>query len=245
MEVKKLFVPLFVCMTAGLACAGGWETVKTEQLKNETVTELSGSGGRKARVVAAAPLSPDDTVLVGNCLDAVWALPGLEAESASVRMDDTGFRFVVYPLRFVFSDTDFVPFIPSGLAFYYKDTLFYDIMMKVGDFMPRVAGAYVSPDGLLNNLYAATIMPNAYLGDASVSDRLARLEAAVMAVSKKGLFSKPSAVSSAVVQEILLLYNENPSVTPKEALAALKEKGIKASKADVEAVFIVLLGILP
>ena len=74
--------------------------------------------------------------------------------------------------------------------------------------------------------------------------RLDRLENAVMALSKKGIFVKASKVNSEIVLAVRSLYNENPDLTQKQILSILKEQGMKVSASDVAAVRLVYLGII-
>ena len=63
-----------------------WTARSTSQSGGDTITELSGTSGRTARVISASSLTGAETALIGNCLDAVWALPGIQGREASVRI---------------------------------------------------------------------------------------------------------------------------------------------------------------
>jgi hypothetical protein len=232
---------LFVC--GGVCFAQNWTAGAAAGDKNDKsgiVTPMTGPNGRSARVVSDSPLTGEDAALIGRCLDAIWAIPGLQGTEASVRAEEHSFRFVVYPASFTYSGGDFASMLPSGLSFYYRTSLFYDVTLKVGGYSPKVTGAYISPDGFIKNLEAAAAMPELYMYDESVLQRLDRLEAALVAVLAK------SVPKSGVARETMLAIagarNANPAITPEETVSALKDQGIKTTVKEVSAVFIVLFG---
>jgi hypothetical protein len=133
-----------------------------------------------------------------------------------------------------------MPFLPSGLSFYFRRSLFYDISIKAGDFIPKVTGAYISPDGLMRHISAAILMPEMYLYDQSLMERVERLENALMAALKKAAPS--SGISSEIVLAVANIHNENPGISPEETLKILKARKVKTDIKEVRAVYFVLFG---
>lgn len=237
--MKKIVVSLLLLSFLGFVFAQDWSLLDSQGARST----LNGPDNKKAAVYSDIPLSNDIITKIGNTLNTVWALPGLSGTSATVMVeDDTVFRFVIYPDELLYKMNDFKEFLPSGMAFYYNTALFYDITMKVGDLMPKVAGAYVSPDDLLSEMKSASIMPDMYMYDTYFLKRLERLEKALMAVSKKNIFGQTSEVSEDIVLAIRSMYNENPKITKKEVADKLRQKNIKATATDINAVFMVYLG---
>ncbi len=237
--MKKISISLLFVMAAGVVFAQNWSISGTQGAK----TSLESSNGKKASVFSEITLSDEILGKVGNALNTAWAIPGLEGANSTVMIEDASvFRFVIYPDKLIYNKSDFKAFFPSGMAFYYNTALFYDITMKVGDLMPKVAGAYVSPDDFLAEIKSASIMPDMYMYDTYFLKRLERLERALMAVSKKNVFGKTSEVNEDIVLAVRSMYNENPDITKKEVADTLKQKNIKATAADINAVFMVYLG---
>jgi hypothetical protein len=244
--VKRTMFPLVfwaLVFSSGFSMriwAADWSLVSETQGKTEMVTVLAGAGGRFVSVVSTAALGKNDIAAIGNSLNTVWAIPGLEGVDASVRLDADGFRLVVYPASFRSEGRDLMPFLPSGLSFYFRRSLFYDISIKAGDFIPKVTGAYISPEGLLRHISAAILMPEMYLYDQSLVERVERLENALMAALKKS--APASGVPSETVLAVANIYNENPGISPEETLKILKARKLKTDIKEVRAVYFVLFG---
>lgn len=237
--MKKVIISVVFVLLSGIIFAQEWSVSGTQGSRST----LTGPEGKTAAVYSEIPLTEDIIQKVGGALTAVWALPGIEGSSSTVMVEEPSiFRFVIYPDKLMYNNNDFKSFFPSGMAFYYNTALFYDITMKVGDLMPKVAGAYVSPDDLLSEIKSASIMPDMYMYDTYFLKRLERLEKALMAVSKKNIFGQTSEVSEDIVLAVRSMYNENPKITKKEVADKLKQKNIKATAADINAVFMVYLG---
>ncbi len=239
MKKLRYTAAILLLITPAVLFSQAWRVVSAETAK----TVLTDGSGRTCDVFSDAELSGDSVELIGNCLSAIWALPGLTGTEAKVKSDAAGFlHFIIYPESLSYKNVELRDLLPSGLSFKYDTTLFYDVTMKVGNLAPRVAGTYVSPENFLEQLYAASVMPELYLYDSNLLDRVARLEQTLMAISKKGLFSKPAQVDSDIVLAVRNLYNQNPEISVKEATSLLKQQGIAASAADIQAVFMVYLG---
>lgn len=208
-----------------------------------TVTDTT---GKECIIFSDITISSEMQELISNTLDVLWAIPGLSGTKSSVMVDsDNYFFFTIYPESLVYQEIELNDFLPSGLSFRYEYSLFYDATLKVDDYLPRITGAYVSPTGLLDQLYEVTIMPELYVHGDVLLERIARLESAVMALSKKSVFSQPKSVSDDIVLEVVAAYKKNPNITVSEVVSQLKEDGMAVAKKDVEAVFMVYLGIIP
>lgn len=206
---------------------------------------LSRADGKTVTIQNGTGVSEANLSKLTSCLDTVWALPGLKGSRASAAFSETGtFRFAIIPESLSYEGKDLAQYLPSGLAFRFDTALFYDVTVKVNELIPRVQGAYIAPDAFLSELSAAIRSPELYLSDSYVFDRLERLEAAVMALSKKGIFSKAALVDPELVLVIKSIYNENPGMTQKDMASELKQRGYTASSADIGAVYMVYLGLI-
>ncbi len=235
---KGTMLMLLLCLVQVAAFTNTW-TISEENgqkiLKDET--------GKTCEVFSDVVISEDTLDRIETALNTLWSIPGLKGTRGRVNVEPGNyFHFIIYPETLVYNDMDFKPYLPSGLSFRYDSALFYDVTLKVGAYLPRVSGAYVSPDDFLDQLYSVYIMPELYLHGDVLLRRIERLEDALMAISKKTLFTKHSVVSDEIVLEIILLHNQNPNITVDEVHDIFKEKGIDASKKDIEAVFMVYLG---
>lgn len=181
---------------------------------------------------------------IGRALDAAWQIPGMKAEKAAVYADDAShFRLVIFPTSFVYKDINLCEYLPSGIAFSYDSSLVYDVMLKVGDLMPRVTGIFVSEKELAELLYNAAIAPDVYMYDDNLVARVERLEKALLALAPKSMYSKPYEIDPGLIQIVKKLYSENSNITKKEVTAWLKQQKIKYSQSDIDTIFVVLLGI--
>lgn len=240
--MKRFVITLFLFVVSFMLFAESW----TLQEQDGFLSTLVSKDKKTTNVISETSLNNTLIEKIGNCLDTIWAIPGLKGKEASVKVDSDGvFRLVVYPTDFTYKEINLKDFLPSGIGFLYNSALFYDVTLKVNDFMPKTAGAYISPDDFLEELRTATIMPDMYMADTYMFKRIERLETAVMALSKKSLFTKATKVNEEVVIAVRSLYNENPSITQKEVVTKLKEKGMQVTTNDVNAVFMVYLGIIP
>lgn len=235
-----------VLMLCSLLAAESW----TGAVSDDGTRTLSRADGKTVTflntVAGTTDAVPDSSVSkLTACLDTVWAIPGLKGTRASAAFADNGsFRFVVYPDELTFGGKNILQNLPSGLAFRFDTALFYEVTVKVNDLIPKVQGAYIAPDAFLSQLSEAIRSPELFLSDSYVFERLERLEAAVMALSKKGVFTKAVLVDPEIVLVIKSIYNENPGMTQKEMAAELKQRGYAASSADIAAVYMVYLGLI-
>lgn len=237
-KAAALFAAVMMC---SLLAAESWSA----DVSDDGTKTLSRADGKTVTVSDGAAVSEASISRLTACLDTVWAIPGLKGSKAVAAFaDDDSFRFVLYPDSLSYGDKDLAQFMPSGLAFRFDTALFYDVTVKVDELIPRVQGAYIDPDAFLSQLSEAVRSPEMFLSDSFIIERLERLEAAVMALSKKGVFSKAALVDPELVYIIKSIYNENPGMTQKEMAAELKQKGYAASSADIAAVYMVYLGLI-
>lgn len=240
-KAVKTVAVLAVMFMCSLLAAESW-SASTADDGSKTLTRAD---GKTVTVAAGASVTDAAVSKLTACLDTAWAIPGLKGTRASAAFaDDGSFRFVLYPESLSYEGKDLVQYLPSGLAFRFDTALFYDVTVKVDELIPRVQGAYIAPDAFLSQLSEAVRSPELFLADAYVFERLERLEAAVMALSKKGVFAKAALVEPEIVLAIKSIYNENPGMTQKEMVSALKQRGYAASSADVSAVYMVYLGLI-
>ena len=223
----------------------GWRITVPATVESSNRCEIGTFDGKKATVIMSSGLLSDAQLeTVGRALDIAWAVPGLDVKLATVFVEnDKNFRFVLYPSSLVYRSTQLLEYLPSGLTFTYNTALFYDIVLKVRDLVPRVTGAYVSPDDLVSALYKATIVPDLYMYDNDLVERVERLEKALLALSQKGFYAKPYQVDESLIQYVKNKYNENKNITKKDITAALKADGIKYKMSDIDTIFVILLGI--
>lgn len=209
----------------------------------DSTTRIENNLGYTCEIIHDLELTKEMLERITSSLSVIWAIPGLSGNQAVVQVEaEDVFRFLIYPETFIYRDTDFRSLLPSGMGFLYDSALFYDVTMKVGEYAPKVSGAYVSPVDMLEQLYLASVMPEQYLYDANLLERIDMLEQAVMALAQKGLFSKPEPVNESLVISVINLYNENPEITVKQAVSLLKEEGFAVSTSEVQAIFMVYFG---
>lgn len=238
---RKAVILLSAFLMCSLLMAENWTAVTSE----DGLSTYSRTDGKTVTVAGGTAVSDASIAKLTACLDTVWAIPGLKGTQASAAFaDDGSFRFVLFPDSLSYEGTDLAKNLPSGLAFRFDTALFYDVTVKVDELIPRVQGAYIAPDAFLSQLSEAIRSPELFLSDSYVFERLERLEAAVMALSKKGVFAKAALVDPELVLVIKSIYNENPGMTQKEMASELKQRGIAASSADVAAVYMVYLGLI-
>lgn len=239
--MKKNIAFLLLVMIMVSAFCEQWKIDK----KSGSLIEVTSENQKKASIVISSDISEDVISKITSCLDTLWLIPGIEGKKASVNVEnDSKFRLVLYPSSLLLDGEELVVYLPSGMAFVYDNALFYDTVLKVGDVLPKVAGAYISAEDYVSEIKNASVFPDLYLYDTYILARIEKIEQALMALSKKGIFSKPSEVSSEVVLAVRSLYNSNPDITQKEILSELKSQGISASAGDIAAVYMVYLGII-
>ncbi len=235
---KAVFIVLLCSLCVSVVFSNTWN------LSEESgSTLLEDETGKAVELFSSTRITTEEVDTISTVLDTIWAIPGLNGTRGRVTIEPGDYyHFILYPDSFIYNGIEFKDYMLSGLSFRYESALFYDITLKVGDFLPRSSGAYVSPNDFLEQLYSVYILPELYVQGDVLLQRIERLENALMAISKKGLFSKSSEVKDEIVIAVVLLHNENPNITIKEATDVLKEQGLDASKKDVEAVFMVYLG---
>lgn len=235
-NIKVIFLFISMCLSAQQ-----W-TITT---KSASVVEGTREDGKKVSIVSSSNISKDVIKKITNCLDTVWSINGLKGVASTVNVEDNSkFRFVIHPTSLKYGEEELVVYLPSGMAFFYDNALFYDTVVKVGDVLPKITGAYISAKDYVEEIKNASVFPDLYLYDTYILARIEKVEKALMALSKKGIFSKPSEVSPEVVLAVRSLYNSNPDITQKEILSELKSQGISASAGDIAAVYMVYLGII-
>jgi len=239
--MKKTFAIIVLTLFTFFVFANEW----TISQVSENLYEGTREDGKNVSIFTHSELSSELLDKIKNCLNVAWNIPGIEGSKTSVNVEENStFRFIVYPTALNYENLDLSKYLPVGISFYYDTALFYDVTLKVENLVPKITGAYISPKDLLSELKNVTISPDLYMSDDYILERIARLENAVMALSKKSVFSKIAEVDPALVFAIRSLYNENPNLTSKQILSILKEQGFTVSASDVSAVRLVFLGII-
>lgn len=223
----------------------GWKIQDSPENEGANVVKIATFDGKTASINIGENADIEKILKpVGRALDAAWQLPGMKAEKAAVYADDpTHFRLVIFPTSFVYKDINLCEYLPSGIAFSYDSSLLYDVVLKVGDLMPRVTGIFVSEKELAELLYNAAVTPDVYMYDDNLVARVERLEKALLALAPKAMYSKPYEIDPGLIQIIKKLYSENNNITKKEVTAWLKQQKIKYSQSDIDTIFVVLLGV--
>lgn len=223
----------------------GWKIQETAENEKTNTVKIATFDGRTASIHIGDNSNADKILKsIGRALDAAWQIPGMKAEKAAVYVDDSAhFRFVIFPTSFVYKDINLCEYLPSGMAFSYDSSLVYDVVLKVGELMPRVTGILVSEKNLAELLYNAVIAPDIYMYDDNLTARVERLEKALLALAPKSMYSKPYEIDPGLIQIVKKLYSENNNITKKEVTAWLKQQKIKYSQSDIDTIFVVLLGI--
>ncbi len=223
----------------------GWKITKNATLENPNRVEIATFEGKTASVTISGGFISDEKVAaIGRALDAAWLVPDLVIKSVSVYMEDTErFRFVLFPETFTYNDIDLCQFLPSGIAFSYSGALFYDVILKVGNVKPRLNGTYVEPADFAAQLYKGVMFPDMIL-EGNLQDRVARLEQALLGLASRGFYARPSKIDTELIQQVRMMYSENNLITKKEVMARLKEEGIKYTSAEIDTIFVVLLGVI-
>ena len=223
----------------------GWKIQETAENEKTNVVKIATFDSRIASIHIDENLDVEKILKsVGRALDAAWQLPGMKAEKAAVYVDDSAhFRFVIFPTSFVYKDINLCEYLPSGIAFSYDSSLSYDVVLKVGDVMPRVTGIFVSEKNLAELLYSAAVAPDIYMYDDNLTARVERLEKALLSLASKSMYSKPYEIDPGLIKIVKKLYSENNNITKKEVIAWLKQQKIKYSQSDIDTIFVVLLGI--
>jgi hypothetical protein len=221
--------------------AQDWEVKNTAPEQNMILTDIEGTDNHTAQVIASHELNASEVSLISTCLNAIWAIPGLTGTHASVRVSDDGvLRIIAYPESMKYLESEIAPNLPGGLGFYYNTTLFYDITLKVEKYITKITGLYVTPEDLLKRIALARLMPDRFLYDDEILNRVGNLEKAMMALLKVKPVTKK--IDPELVIAIISLYNENPSILAKDAVIRLKAAGMTASVKDVNAVLQVMVG---
>lgn len=223
----------------------GWKIKENSENEKTNVIEIATFDGRIASINIDDNLNLEKILKpIGRALDAAWEIPGMKADRAAVYVEDLSrFRLVVFPTSFVYKDINLCEYLPSGIAFSYDASLVYDVLLKVGDLMPRVTGIFISEKDLAELLYHAVIAPDVYVYDDSLAARVERLEKALLALAPKAMYSKPYEIDPELIQTVKKLYSENNDISKKEVIAWLKQRKIKYTQSDIDTIFVVLLGI--
>jgi len=212
--------------------------VKEDAAGVQTIPERAGAGEVTVRSKTAP--GAEDLEIIFRTLESMVNMPGLKIKSISVIYETPlNFRFAVFPESFVYNGEDLAEHIPAGLAFYFRNSLFYDITIKAGALVPKVRGLFVSGEGLCRHIALAIESPERYMYDETLLARVRRLENSVMALIKKS--APKENISRELVFAVLNTYNENNALTPAECAALLKAKGFKTNEKEVRAVYMVFI----
>lgn len=223
----------------------GWRLAENSSLENSNNLEIATFDGRTASIILESFFTSESQLKpIEKALDAVWKIPGMQSDKATVYVEnESKFRFVLFPSSFVYKDIELCDYLPSGIAFSYDSSLIYDVALKVGDLLPHVTGAFVSEKDFAELLYRAATLPDLYVNDADLTARVERLEKALLALAPKALYSKPYEIDPELIQKVKILYIENNNITKKEIIARLKQQKVKYSQSDIDTICVVLLGI--
>lgn len=238
---KKLIVSLFLMISTLFVFATDWEI--SEQ--NSNITTIINSQGKKALIISTQILLDENLQKIYNVLDTIWAISELQGTQASIKIESNArFHLVIYPTELTVNSVSLLPYIPSGLSFYYDNSLFYDVSLKVNDMMPKVKGAYIDSTDFLEQLLLATKMPEWFMSDTHLQNRIALLEKTLIAILNKNWSGKPVPVADEIIKKIIGYYGENPLITEEETLQKLKSEGYQTNLKEIKAVFIVYFGII-
>ncbi|GMO40154.1 MAG: hypothetical protein Ta2F_16270 [Termitinemataceae bacterium] len=219
-----------------------WEISDTVSEKNMVITNLLGDNERTAHVISPQELDETEILLISSNLNTIWGIPGLTGKKSNISVSNDGqLRIVIYPESLNYLETDYTPNLPGGIGFYYNTALFYDVTLKVREYIAKVNGIYISPQDFLKRIALAKMMPDRFLYGDRILARVDRLEKIVLALCAKYPVAKQ--IDPSLIVAAVSLYNSNPDILPKDAVKQLTASGIKTNLREVKAIFQVMIGI--
>lgn len=223
------------------------------KVDGKTWKAFSGPGG--LRVLAASPFDDATLPRLERVAEAAASWSALRAvELRAETSGEEGDAYVVLVTQALSGGKDYAPNLPSGIRLRFAGALLYDFRVKSGDYFVRVKGVLVDEASLASEIAKAADDPAAFIAErdpAWAAGRIVELESTIessaqaieairtqlAAEMNRGFFGNPRHVPPAIVEAIRSLKRESPTAPRAEAAAVLKERGIKASAREIDAVY--------
>lgn len=235
------------------------------RLDGKTWVTFTAPGG--LRVLAASPLPENALTRLERVAAAVGSWTAIRATElrADYSGQADGDDYVVLVSSVISGNADYAGNAGSGIRLRFTGALMYDFRVKAADYFVRVKGVLMDDDSLAGEIAKAVDDPAGYIAErdpAWAAGRIGDLEAsitesietmqslrdasagtienlrsALAAQMNKGLFGPPKPVSAEVLALVHELKKASTGATRADAAALAKERGIKATTKELDAVF--------
>ncbi|OHD20457.1 MAG: hypothetical protein A2Y38_06685 [Spirochaetes bacterium GWB1_59_5] len=260
-------VCLFACMSATLSWAQSGSLGAAGETRLDGKTWVSFNAPSGLRVLAASPLPEYALPRLERVAAAVAAWSSISATElrADYSGQADGDDYVVLVSSVRSGQSDYAKNVNSGIRLRFTGALVYDFRVKADDYFVRVRGVLMDDASLAGEIAKAADDPADYIAErdpAWAAGRIMELEAsitksqetmqsleeaasesmenlrkALAAQMNKGLFGPPKPVAAEVIALVQELKKTSAAATRADAAALAKERGIKASAKELEAIF--------
>ncbi len=169
MRKMLIIIPILAAgLTLALSAQQG-ELIKdftltgTSQEGANTVYEVRHATGFALTVSVRGEPTQEQVKMVESIARSIMGMKYLVPSTVRIALSDRRAEVIMVPKSFTYKGVDYVPYMPSGVQFFYVDSLEYDFRLMVQNLFLRVRGQYFSEEQFADKIASAVENPYSYI----------------------------------------------------------------------------------
>jgi hypothetical protein len=191
--MKRFFQILLIALATAIALPAdnvAAPATQSEMLKDAGFTKtgdrtdenvkyivLKDTEGKEVLVAASKDFSAAEIEMIRTLKNRFYAMTGLTISSFKIVISLNAYQVVIIPKKLVYKDIDLMPYLPSGLQFFYTNYLEYNFRMKVDKYILRIQGTLFSDGDMLDLMLQAIKDPVTYIKNHDQDYLIGKLDA--------------------------------------------------------------------
>lgn len=245
--MKQIFC-LVILLLSFPSFAANWDSRSITNDKQGDIEEyvcLKDTSGNVFYVEDGLNIPEEQADAVIKQKDLFYSLQFIKIKELKFQFEEGILQAILIPSELKYNDTDLTSYLTTGMIFSVENSvLVYNFRIRKDNYFLRINGSFVSEKVLCDKLVEAVSTPQTFVQRRdpdyllATLDKLSReneaLKRAVIALSNRGIFSSDGPVDDKLIDRVITIKTQNPTITPKEIEATLdKEKISYTSRAVI------------
>jgi len=137
--------------------------VGTSQEGASTVYEMRHASGFTLTISVRGEPTQEQVKMVEAIARSIMNMKYFVPSTVRIALSDRRAEIIMVPKSFTYKGVDYVPYMPSGVQFFYVDSLEYDFRLMVQNLFLRVRGQYFTEEQFADKIASAVGNPYAYI----------------------------------------------------------------------------------
>jgi hypothetical protein len=237
--MKQIFC-LVIILLSFPSFAANWANRSVTNDKQNDIEEyvcLKDASGNVFYVEDGLNIPEEQADAVIKQKDLFYSLQLIKIKELKFQFEEGILQAVLIPSELKYNDKDLTPYLSSGMIFSVENSiLVYNFRIRKDNYFLRINGSFVSEKVLCDKLLEAVSTPQTFVQrrdpDYLLSnlDRLSReneaLKRAVIALSNRGFFGSYEPVDDKLIDRVVSIKSQKPTITPKEIEETLEKEKI-------------------